>query len=139
MVKYLKSIGNFILKYIDKFLKILKTDRNTFFCFVLTLLSFYFCIDRIVEVLFMCFSGISVNYWGPFMYTFAIACPVFAFLFSGNSKFASDDNKKVTLFVAYYISLYILGISMAVQWINKICWIVIFFLPNSSNALRNSG
>ena len=61
------------------------------------------------------------------MYTFAIACPVFAFLFSGNSKFASDDNKKVTLFVAYYISLYILGISMAVQWINKICWIVIFF------------
>ena len=126
----MKVIGNFILKYIDKFLKILKTDRNTFFTYVLTLFSFYFCIDRIVEVLFMCFSGISVNYWGPFMYTFALACPVFAFLLSGSSKFATDDKKKVSLFVMYCIALYIITISMLVQWINKICWIAIFFLPN---------
>lgn len=130
MVKYLKVIGGFLLKYLDKFLKVLKTDRNTFFCYVLTLFSFYFCIDRVVEMLFMCFSGMSVSYWGPFMYTFALACPVFAFLFSGNSKFATDDTKKVSLFVLYYIALYILGLSMIVQWINKILWVLIFFLPN---------
>ena len=129
-MKYLKVIGGFLLKYLDKFLKVLKTDRNTFFCYVLTLFSFYFCIDRVVEMLFMCFSGMSVSYWGPFMYTFALACPVFAFLFSGNSKFATDDTKKVSLFVLYYIALYILGLSMIVQWINKILWVLIFFLPN---------
>ncbi len=126
----LKVIGNFILKYIDKFLKILKTDRNTFFTYLLTLFSFYFCIDRVVEILFMCFSGMSVDYWGPFMYTFALACPVFAFLFSGGSKFATDDKKKVSLFVTYCIALYILVTSMLVQWLNKACWLLLFFLPN---------
>ena len=136
-MNYLKAIGNFIWKYIDKFLKILKTDRNTFFCYILTLFSFYFCIDRIVEMLFMCFSGISVDYWGPFKYTFALACPVFAFLFSGGSKFATDDKKKVSLFVVYYIALYILGLSMIVQWINKILWVLIFFLPNYEGIVTN--
>ena len=67
------------LKYLDKFLKILKTDRNTFFTYILTLFTIYFAVDRIVEMLLITFTGISVDYWGPFMYTFALACPVFAF------------------------------------------------------------
>ena len=117
-------------KYIDKFLKVIKTDRNTFFTYLLTLVSVYLCVDRIVEVLFMCFSGISVDYWGPFMYTFALACPVFAFLFSGGSKFATDDKKKFSLFTLYCIALYIIGISMLVQWLNKLCWILLFSVPN---------
>ena len=33
------------LKYIDKFLKKLKTDRNTFLTYVLTLVAFYLCVD----------------------------------------------------------------------------------------------
>lgn len=81
-----KTISDTIWKYIDKFLKMLKTDRNTFFTYVLTLFSVYFCIDRVVEMILLCFTGISVDYWGPFMYTIAIACPVFAFLFSASSK-----------------------------------------------------
>lgn len=112
------------------FLKKLKTDRNTFFTFVLTLISVYLCIDRIVEMLFLCFTGISVSYWGPFMYTFAIACPVFAFLFGASSKFATDDNKKFSLFILYYIALYIIGISMITQWVNQFLWVFLFSLPN---------
>ena len=73
-----------IMKYIDKFLKILKTDRNTFFTYILTLLSIYILIDRVVEMVILFFSGIGVSYWGPITYTFALACPVFAFLFSGD-------------------------------------------------------
>ena len=46
-----------IMKYIDKFLSKLKTDRNTFVTYVLTLISVYICIDRIAEILFMIFSG----------------------------------------------------------------------------------
>lgn len=124
-------------KYIDKFLKVIKTDRNTFFTYLLTLITVYFCVDRIVEVLFMCFSGISVDYWGPFMYTFAIACPVFAFLFSGGSKFATDDAKKFQLFTLYCIGLYIIGISMLVQWLNKLCWILLFSVPNYVGIVTN--
>ena len=114
------------------FLKKLKTDRNTFFTYILTLLTVYFCVDRIVEMLFLCFSGISVSYWGPFMYTFAFACPVFAFLFGASSKFATDDTKKFSLFVLYYIALYIIAISMITQWVNQALWIFLFSLPNYS-------
>ena len=87
-----------VLKLLDKFLKLLKTDRNTFFTYILTLLSAYFLVDRLVEILLIIFNGVSVDYWGPFMYTFALACPIFAFLFSGGSKFATSNRVMVNLF-----------------------------------------
>ena len=136
-MKLFKPIHNFIWKYIDKFLKVLKTDRNTFFTYLLTLISVYICVDRIVEMLFLCFSGISVSYWGPFAYTFALLCPIFAFLFGAGSKFATDDAKKFSLFVLYYISLYIIALSMFMQWANQFLWIFLFSLPNYSGIVGN--
>lgn len=126
-----------ILKYIDKFLKFLKTDRNTFVTYILTLLSIYFMVDRIVEVLFLIFTGVSVSYWGPFMYTFAIACPVFAFLFGFASKFASSNNMKSTLFNLYVICLYTIAISMVVQWMNQSIWFGLLSLPGYSTLANN--
>ena len=70
------------MKVIDKFLKWLKTDRNTFLTYVLSLLTIFILIDRIVEFLLIVFTGVASNYWGPITYAFAILCPVFAFLFS---------------------------------------------------------
>lgn len=119
-----------ILKYLDKFLKFLKTDRNTFFTYILTLFSIYFMVDRLIEVLLLIFTGVSYSYWGPFMYTFALACPVFAFLFSGGSKFASSNKNKTTLFYLYVICLYTLFVSMIVQWMNSSIWMWILSLPN---------
>ena len=78
------------MKYVDKFLKKLNTDRNTFATYVLTLVSVYLAVDRIIEMLLMIFTGVSYSYWGPIQYTFALACPIFAFLFSGASSFASS-------------------------------------------------
>lgn len=124
----LKVVKN--LKYIDKFLKFLKTDRNTFVAFILTLFSIYFMVDRIVEVLFIIFTGIGVSYWGPFMYTFALACPVFAFLFGFASKFASSNKMKSALFNVYVICLYIITTSMLVQWLNYLIWQGLLSLPN---------
>jgi len=118
-----------ILKYFDKFLKVLKTDRNTFLTYILTLLSVYFVIDRLVEILLLIFTGISVSYWGPFMYTFALACPVFAFLFGFGSKFASSNTMKSNLFYIYVISLYIIAVSMGVQWLNRGVWSALLSLP----------
>lgn len=118
-----------ILKYIDKFLKFLKTDRNTFVTYILTLLSIYFVVDRLVEMLFIIFTGIGTSYWGPFMYTFALACPVFAFLFGFASKFASSNKMKSTLFNLYVIALYIIALSMVVQGMNRLIWFGLLTLP----------
>ena len=118
------------MKYIDKFLKVLKTDRNTFFTYVLTLITAYIIIDRVVEMLILFFTGMSVSYWGPIRYTFALACPIFAFLFSYPSKFCKSDKNKKSFFCAYCICLYIIGISAVVQWLNYLAWILIMSLPN---------
>ena len=88
----LKKISGFIWKYIDKFLKKCKTDRNTFFTYVLTLFSVYICIDRVVEMIFLMFTGISVDYWGWFGYSIHLLCPIFEFLFGSGSKFATYDS-----------------------------------------------
>ena len=94
------------MKYLDKFLSILKTDRNTFFTYVLTLCTIYIAVDRIVEMIFMFVIGIAVSYWGPVAYTFALACPIFAFLLSCASQFAKDTKKKYTFLILYFIMVY---------------------------------
>lgn len=121
-----------MLKYIDMFLKKLKTDRNTFATYILTLLSIYICIDRIAEVLLIMFSGLSVSYWGPIKYTLALACVIFAFYFSPSSKFATDKYTKETFFYIYAVILYIVVMSMVVQWINYASWLILFSVPNYS-------
>ncbi len=118
------------MKYIDKFLKMLNTDRNTFATYILTLVTVYLAVDRIVEMLLMIFTGVSYSYWGPIAYTFALACPVFAYLFSGTSKFANTKAKKVTLFYLYIIGLYIIAVSMFTQWINMGAWLFLLSIPN---------
>ncbi len=118
------------MKYIDKFLKILNTDRNTFATYILTLVTVYLAVDRIVEMLLMIFTGVSYSYWGPIQYTFALACPVFAYLFSGASKFATSKAKKVTLFYIYVIGLYIIAVSMFTQWLNMGAWLLLLSVPN---------
>lgn len=126
-----------IMKYIDKFLSKLKTDRNTFATYVLTLISVYICIDRIAEILFMIFSGLSVSYWGPLKYTLALACPVFAFYFSFASKFADDKYTKTCFFYVYAVALYIVSVSMFVQWMNQLGWLLLFSVPNYSYIIAN--
>ena len=118
------------MKVIDKFLKYLKTDRNTFLTYILTLLTAYIVVDRVVEMLMMIFTGMSVSYWGPIVYTLALACPVFAYLFSGSSKFADSDDTKLKLFDVYIVSLYIIIVSMFTQWINQFGWLLLLSVPN---------
>lgn len=119
-----------MLKRIDKFLKWLGTDRNTFLTYILTLATIYVMVDRIVELLMLFFTGIGVSYWGPITYTIALACPVFAFLFSGSSSFARYYKLKVIFLYVYCIALYVVGISMAVQWINAALWLLLVSVPN---------
>ncbi|MCL2859063.1 MAG: TraM recognition domain-containing protein [Oscillospiraceae bacterium] len=118
------------MKIIDGFLKLLKTDRNTFVTYILTLVTVYLAVDRIVEMLFIIFTGVSVSYWGPIAYTLALACPVAAFYFSGPSKFIKSDQVKISFFILYCIGLFIIGISMLVQWVNYFGWLLLISVPN---------
>ena len=126
-----------ILKHIDAFLKKLKTDRNTFLTYLFTLISFYIVIDRLVEIIFIASTGMSVSYWGPIKYTFAMIFPVFAFYFSFASKFVTEDKVKLSFLYIYVIGLYIIAISMVIQWINKLGWILLFSVPNYSYIIEN--
>ncbi|MCI9246737.1 MAG: hypothetical protein HFJ30_06420 [Clostridia bacterium] len=118
------------MKLIDKFLKCLKTDRNTFVTYILTLISAYIVIDRIVELLFIIFTGVSYSYWGPIQYFLALACVVFAFFFSGPSKYAKADVNKLRIFHSFIIAFYIVGLSAVVQWVNQAIWIGLLSVPN---------
>lgn len=118
------------MKYIDKFLKFLKTDRNTFVTYILTLITAYIVIDRLIELMFMIFTGVSFSYWGPIGYTFAFAACIFAFYFSFASKFVKADVDKLRFFNTYVICLYILSVSALVQWLNSAAWIGLLSLPN---------
>lgn len=118
------------MKFIDKFLKKLNASRNTFATYILTLITIYLAVDRIVEMLLMIFTGVSYSYWGPIQYTLALACPIFAFLFSGASEFATSKAKKVSMFYIYVIGLYIISLSMFTQWLNKGLWLLFLSVPN---------
>lgn len=118
------------MKLLDKFLKHLNVNRNTFFTYILTLITVYLAVDRIVEMLIMIFTGISSNYWGPITYTFALACPVFAFAFSGSSSYSDTRAAKVTLFYTFLIGLYIIALSMFVQYFNAFAWLLFISSPS---------
>ena len=118
------------MKYIDKFLKFLKTDRNTFVTYILTLISAYIIVDRLVELMFMIFTGVAYSYWGPIEYTLAFAAVVFAFYFSFPSKFVKADVDKLRFFNTYVICLYILIVSFTVQGLNSLAWTFILSVPN---------
>lgn len=119
-----------LLKYIDKFLNFLKTDRNTFVTYILTLISAYILVDRLVELMFMIFTGVAYSYWGPIEYTLAFAVVVFAFYFSFGSKFVKADVDKLRFFNTYVICLYVLAVSFAVQGLNSLAWTFILSVPN---------
>ncbi len=126
-----------ILEHIDNFLSKLKTDRNTFLTYILTLISFYLCIDRVVEILFIGATGMYVDLWGPIKYTFAILCVTFAYHFSSSSKFATNDRIKLSFLYIHMLGLYILGISMLIQWLNAFLWLAFFSVPNYSDIIIN--
>lgn len=125
------------MKYIDKFLKKLNTDRNTFATYVLTLITAYLVVDRIVEMLLMIFTGASYSYWGPIQYTLALACPCFAWAFCPTSKFAKTKAYKITLFYVFIVSFYIIAISMLTQWLNRGAWLFLLSVPNYTNLITD--
>lgn len=125
------------MKIIDKFLKKLGVSRNTFATYILTLITIYLAVDRIVEMLLMVFTGVSYSYWGPIKYTFALACPAFAFAFSPSSEFAKNKKQKVTFFYVYATALTVIVISMFTQWVNMGAWLLLISNPGYVDLITN--
>ena len=74
------------------------------------------------------FTGVSQSYWGPFMYTFALACPIFGFLL---------NKMKMRLFNLYVIALAIIAASMLDQWLNSLIWFGLLSLPGYPTLANN--
>lgn len=125
------------MKIIDKLIKKLKTDRNTFFTYILTLITAYIVVDRVIELLFMCFTGMSVSYWNPIIYALAMVCPAFAYVIAIPSKFAKSDEVKFSFFYVYCSALYLIAITMVVQWLNYIEWFIVLSVPNYKTIINN--
>lgn len=125
------------MKILDGFLKILKTNRNTFIAFVLTMLTAYFVVDRVVEWVIICTTGMATSYWGPITYTIAFACTAFAYAFAIPSKLSKSDNTKIYFFYTYCVALYILFISMVIQTVNYLGWFGLLYLPNYKTFFMN--
>ena len=126
-----------MMKIIDNFLKKLDTDRNTFLTYVLTLITIYLTVDRVVEFLLMLFTGVSYSYWGPIQYTFALACPLFAFAFGFASKFVPTKKHRVVLFYFYMINFAVIVISMFTQWLNMGAWLLLVSNPGYVDLVTN--
>ena len=118
------------MKYIDNFLKKLKTDRNTFATYILLMFSIYIVVDRLIEIIFIGATGMAVTYWGPLKYTLALACLIFTLEFSFASKFNTEDFKKLSFLYIFVIGFYIVVMSMIIQWINRLEWMLFFTVPN---------
>lgn len=123
------------MKYIDKFLKKLNTDRNTFATYLLTLVTAYVVVDRVAEMLLMIFTGVSYSYWGPIQYALALACPCFAFAFCPKSKFAKTKGYKETLFYVFITAFYVIAISMFSQWLNMGAWLFLLSVPDYTDLI----
>lgn len=119
----------------NKFLKLLKTDANTFISYILTLITIYLCIDRLTEIVLFIFKGIGISYWGPFTYAFAFLCIIFGFLLiceSSFNKYRWSKARTSKLHFLYFFSVcfVIILMSMIMQYINLIGWAFIVGLKN---------
>jgi len=119
----------------NKFLKLLKTDANTFISYILTLITIYFTIDRLTEIFLLVFRGIGISYWGPIMYAFAYLCPILGFLLICESSFnkyrwSKDRTSKLHFLYFFSICFIITIISMLMQYVNTIGWSIIVGLKN---------
>src|SRR5574344_914388 len=119
----------YIIKLLDKLLKKLSTNRNTFFTYILTLITIFILVDRLFEFILIVFTGVAYDYWGPIQYALAFLAPIFAFLFSYGSSYIKCDDDKLGWFYKYCIALYILTIVMITEWVNQLCWIGLLSLP----------
>ena len=92
------------MKLFDKFLKILKTDRNTFATYILLMVTIYLIVDRVFEVLLIITNGVAYHYFEPQVYGLAFLAPIFCFLFSFSSSFIKSQMVLCLLYRALYFS-----------------------------------
>ena len=125
------------MKFIDKFLKKLNTNRNNFATYILTLITLYIVVDRLVEILLIIFTGVSYSYWGPIKYCLAMACPMLAYAFSVPSEYSTSKAQKVKIFYTYIILLTVIVASMFTQWLNKGIWLFLISVPDYEDLVTN--
>lgn len=127
-----------INKKFDKILESLKVDKPTFISYIFFLLTIFIVIDRVYEILYISVVGVATVYWHPIVYALAFLCPLIAFVYGCSSKqIAKTPGHKVNMVVGYGLALYVMVISMIVQYINKLIWMVLIKVPSFPYVIQN--
>ena len=113
----------------NKLYKKLKTDANTFWGFILTLICIYLAIDRTIEILLMIFTGVGYSYWGMLTYAVVFLLPFLTFKIMLESKFMTHDNLKVSMFVFYGSLFSVYLTAFGAQLINQGAWLLFLSVP----------
>ena len=127
------------MKYFDKFLKKLKTDRNSFVTFIFAMISIYILVDRLIEFFLILFTGVAFEYWGPIAYAIALAFPIFTYAFGMASKYVKSEMDKIHYFYVFAIAFYLIVITMFTEWFNKLCWLGLLSLPGYTTIVTEFG
>lgn len=113
----------------NKLYKKLKTDANTFWGFILTLICVFLAIDRAVELLLMIFTGVGYSYWNPLVYALVFLLPFVTFKVMLESRFMTHDNLKVSLFVFYGSLFAVYVTAFGAQLLNQGAWLFFLSVP----------
>ena len=113
----------------SKLYKKLKTDANTFWGFILTLICVFLAFDRTIEMLLMIFTGVGYSYWNMIIYAIVFLLPFITFKIMLESKFMTHDNLKVSLFVFYGSLFSIYLMAFGAQIINQGAWLLFLDVP----------
>lgn len=113
----------------NKLYKKLKTDANTFWGFIFTLICIYLTFDRLIEMLIMIFTGVGSSYWNVITYSLVFLFPFFTFKVMMESKFITYERIKIPLFIFYSSMFGIILMSFFSQLINQGAWLFLLSVP----------
>lgn len=130
----IKAINKKFDKLLDKF----NIDKSTFISYVFLLLTLYIVIDRVYEMIYVAVVGVATVYWHPIVYALAFLCPLVAFMYGCSSKqIAKTPGHKIKLILMCGFSFYIMVVSMLIQYVNKLIWMVLVKVPSFTYVIEN--
>ena len=134
LIKFFNKIffvfGFIIDKSLTFIVKKLKTDKNTFVGFILTLICIYFTLSYFIDWILAISFGITMNLNSKLFSALLIALPIITFKIIIESKFATHSTIKVSYFVFFYSISAFFSIMAIIKALSFVTWIAIFSVPS---------
>ncbi|MBQ9280338.1 MAG: TraM recognition domain-containing protein [Clostridia bacterium] len=130
MFDFFKKVVYKIMDPIDAILKPFNIDLNSFFTYVLGIITVCFAFDRVLELFCVLFSGQFVSYWSPAMYTLVLFILVSGYAVICASPYCKTITDPMRFYLYYSVAFRIICGVMVAQWVNEACWAVLMEFSN---------